>query len=143
MLKHHEDRPPRALAHRAVKPRDIERVRRELRQAELRAARGFHAAYPRHRHWALGHRDEPDQVAPPGAESSPDHPSHSSQPLRAGVPTAPDAPETSPRRAEGAPAPVVSQPVRGEDARPDRDCTVGRPAARAENRQRTRDKAGS
>jgi hypothetical protein len=143
MLKHHEDRPPGALAHRAVRPSDIERVRRELRQAEQRAARGFHAADLRHRQWALGHRDEPDQVGRPGAESSPDHPSHSSQPLRAGVPTAPDAPETSRRRADGAPAAVVSQPVRGEDARPDRDSTVGRPAARAENRRRTSDKAGS
>jgi hypothetical protein len=45
----HRERPPGALAHGAAKSSDIQRVRRELGAAELRAARELQAAAWRHR----------------------------------------------------------------------------------------------
>ena len=45
----HRERSPSALAHGAAKSSDIQRVRRELGAAELRAARELQAAARRHR----------------------------------------------------------------------------------------------
>jgi hypothetical protein len=45
----HRERSPAALAHGATKGTDIQRVRRELGAAELRAARELQAAARRHR----------------------------------------------------------------------------------------------
>jgi hypothetical protein len=48
-MVHHAERPPGALAHGAAKSSDIERARRALGAAELRAARVLQAAARRHR----------------------------------------------------------------------------------------------
>ena len=48
-MNSHRERPPGALAHGPAKSSDIQRVRRELGAAELRAARELQAAARRHR----------------------------------------------------------------------------------------------
>jgi hypothetical protein len=48
MLKHHDDRPPDALAHGPAKASDIERVRRDMARAEQHLARHLSAALARY-----------------------------------------------------------------------------------------------
>jgi hypothetical protein len=48
--KHHDDRPPGALARGVTKPSDIERVRGDIRQAEQHVACSLHAAIARRGH---------------------------------------------------------------------------------------------
>jgi hypothetical protein len=48
-MNSHPERPPGALAHGPAKSSDIQRVRRDLGAAELRAARDLQAAARRHR----------------------------------------------------------------------------------------------
>ena len=45
----HRDRPPEALAHGPAKPGDIERVRRDVDEAEARSVREEEVAVARHR----------------------------------------------------------------------------------------------
>jgi hypothetical protein len=52
MRAEHHERPPGALAHGVAKSSDIQRARRELGAAELRAARQLEAAAARHRRHA-------------------------------------------------------------------------------------------
>jgi hypothetical protein len=55
----HRERTPSALAHGAAKSSDIQRVRRELAVAELRAARDLSAAARRHRRDGARRAHEP------------------------------------------------------------------------------------
>ncbi|MDX6725137.1 MAG: hypothetical protein QOD44_4187 [Solirubrobacteraceae bacterium] len=52
MLVHHHERTAGALAHGVAKSSDIQRARRELGEAELKAARQLQAAATRHRRHA-------------------------------------------------------------------------------------------
>ena len=45
----HRDRPPSALAHGPAKPSDIERVRRDVDEAEARVVRAEEVSVARHR----------------------------------------------------------------------------------------------
>lgn len=77
MLKHHEDRPPGALAHGAVQSSSIERVRRDMGQAERRIARRLDDALTRHRQAARSARVErphPRMAATAGRAPDPESP---------------------------------------------------------------------
>jgi hypothetical protein len=60
----HEERPPTALAHGAVKSGDIERVRRDVDQSDARVAHNKKSAAAR-RERELRHKAERQQDAEP------------------------------------------------------------------------------
>jgi hypothetical protein len=61
----HRDRPPSALAHGPAKPSDIERVRRDVDDAEARTVREEEVSVARHRERVAHRVAERDEDARP------------------------------------------------------------------------------
>jgi hypothetical protein len=55
----HRDKPPSVLAHGAAKTSDIERVRRDVDEVEVRAVREEEVSVARHRQRISARADEP------------------------------------------------------------------------------------
>jgi hypothetical protein len=60
----HRDRPASAMAHGPAKPSDVERVRREIGEADERAVQAEEDALARHRQRVSSRVEEHDEDAP-------------------------------------------------------------------------------
>jgi len=61
----HRDKPPSALAHGPAKCSDIERVRRDVDEADAHAVRAEEVSVARHRERVSGRAAEDDEAAQP------------------------------------------------------------------------------
>ena len=61
----HRDRPPSSLAHGPAKPSDIERVRRDVDDAEARTVREEEVSVARHRERVSGRAAQDEQDGQP------------------------------------------------------------------------------
>jgi hypothetical protein len=61
----HRDRPASALAHGPAKSNDIERVRRDVDEADAHAVRAEEVSVARHRERVSGRAAEDDEAAQP------------------------------------------------------------------------------